>query len=122
MIDKKLKRQLCKDPIIKKAVKEGKDIWSTIASVLFNIPYEDCVVFNDNTTPNPAGLNNRFVAKHLFASIYYHNIEEVRGLLTNATETIERIHEIKMKGKQKSVITKNIENIVKTNKLVDNHK
>lgn len=34
---------VAKDPAMIKAFSEGKDIYSTIASIAFNVPYEECL-------------------------------------------------------------------------------
>ena len=36
---------LSKDPILLKSYAEDKDVYAMIASMIFNIPYEDCLEF-----------------------------------------------------------------------------
>ena len=40
---------------------EGKDLYSYIASLVYDVPYEQCQEFNKDGTPNPDGkdLRNR---------------------------------------------------------------
>ena len=40
---------VAKDPAMIKAFSEDKDIYATIASVAFNVPYEECLEFHPLT-------------------------------------------------------------------------
>lgn len=60
------------DPNMVKAFKEGKDIYSTIASLAFNKPYEECMEFNPITGANqPEGKARRSQAKGIVLGITY---------------------------------------------------
>lgn len=60
------------DPNMVRAFKEGKDIYSTIASLAFNVPYEECMEFNPVTGANqPEGKARRSQAKGIVLGITY---------------------------------------------------
>ena len=60
------------DPNMLKAFKEGKDIYATIASLAFNVPYEECMEFNPITGANqPEGKERRGYAKVMVLGICY---------------------------------------------------
>ena len=49
-----------------KTFQEGKDIYATIASIAFNVPYEQCLEFHPETHEyQPDGKERRSVAKVL---------------------------------------------------------
>ena len=73
-MDKKLLKFLCRDKRVKQAHKEGKDLYSTIASMIFGCSYEECLEFN-NLIPNLIGKRRRQVAKFLVASFYFGDFE-----------------------------------------------
>lgn len=45
----KLTAYISQDPNMIKAFQEGKDIYATIASLAFNLPYEKCLEFHPQT-------------------------------------------------------------------------
>lgn len=60
------------DPNMVKAFKDGKDIYSTIASLAFKVPYEECMEFNPITGANqPEGKARRSQAKGIVLGITY---------------------------------------------------
>lgn len=60
------------DPNMVKAFKEGKDIYSTIASIAFNMPYERCLEFHPETHEyQPDGKARRGEAKTIVLGICY---------------------------------------------------
>lgn len=42
---------------------EGKDLYGVIGSTLYNLPYEECLEFNTDGTPNPEGKERRSKVK-----------------------------------------------------------
>lgn len=60
------------DPNMCKAFKEGKDIYASIASIAFNLPYESCLEFHPETHEyQPEGAARRGEAKALVLGICY---------------------------------------------------
>lgn len=60
------------DPNMIKAFKEGKDIYATIASIAFNVPYEQCLEFHPETHEyQPEGKARRGEAKTIVLGICY---------------------------------------------------
>lgn len=60
------------DPNMIKAFKEGKDIYATIASLAFNLPYEKCLEFHPETHEyQPDGKARRGEAKVIVLGICY---------------------------------------------------
>jgi len=60
------------DPNMVQAFMEGKDIYATIASLAFNMPYEECMEFNPITGANqPEGKERRSQAKSIVLGICY---------------------------------------------------
>lgn len=62
---------MCGDPEMIKAYNEGKDLYSSIASIAFNKPYEDCREFNPDGTTNKGGKERRSSAKSILLGILY---------------------------------------------------
>lgn len=44
----KVMTAMCKDPSMIQAYREGKDLYASIASLAFNVPYRDCLEFYTN--------------------------------------------------------------------------
>ncbi len=60
------------DEKMSKAFKEGKDIYASIASVAFNLPYEQCLEFNPDTGEYQAdGKKRRSEAKTILLGVTY---------------------------------------------------
>lgn len=51
--------------------KKGRDIYSHIASIAFNVPYEDCLEFYTDGTTNKEGKSRRKKAKAIALGIIY---------------------------------------------------
>ena len=62
---------VCKDPALIEVFHSGLDIYSKIASMIFNLPYEDCLEHNPDGTTNAEGKERRSVAKKVVLSILY---------------------------------------------------
>lgn len=68
----KLTAFVSQDPNMVKAFKEGKDIYATIASLSFNMPYEKCLEFHPETKEyQPDGKARRSEAKTIVLGITY---------------------------------------------------
>lgn len=68
----KLTAYVSQDPNMVKAFKEGKDIYATIASLAFNLPYEKCLEFHPETKEyQPDGKARRGEAKTIVLGICY---------------------------------------------------
>lgn len=63
--------QLCDDPTMIEAYRQGKDLYAEIASLSFSVPYEDCLEFRPDGTTNPEGKNRRSSAKSILLGILY---------------------------------------------------
>ena len=60
------------DPNMIKSFQEGKDIYASIASLAFHVPYENCLEFNPITGENqPEGKKRRSSAKTIVLGITY---------------------------------------------------
>ena len=68
-----LKRHLLKDPKVKELYKQHKnaDLWACVASVMFGVPYDSCLLYNIDNTPNPSGQTLRTFAKRLVLYTHY---------------------------------------------------
>lgn len=69
-MDKKLLKFLCRDKRIEEVYKQGKDLYSIIASMIFSCSYEECL---ESHSIN--GKRRRQVAKFLIASFYLGDFE-----------------------------------------------
>lgn len=79
-MDKKVLKFLLKDKVLKEAYLDGKDLYSMLASILFDCKYEDCLEIV-NGKVNPIGIKRRKIAKFLFASFYFNDSMYAKGLL-----------------------------------------
>ena len=62
---------LCGDPKMIQAYKDGKDLYCEIASMAFNVPYDDCKEFYPDGTTNKEGKARRSAAKKIVLGINY---------------------------------------------------
>jgi DNA polymerase-1 len=60
-----------KDPDMINAYKEGKDLYATIASSVYNNDYWDNMEYRKDGTPNPEGKKRRNACKTLLLGIMY---------------------------------------------------
>lgn len=79
-MDKKIIKILCKNKKMKAAYKEGKDLYSTLASILFRCDYSECLEYK-NDVPYVEGCRKRRIAKLLFAGFYFNEYEIFEGVL-----------------------------------------
>ena len=67
---------LSQDEKLIQAYREGKDPYSEIASLAYNVPYEECCEYRPDGTANPDGKARRgeakkiVLGKHIIAPIY----------------------------------------------------
>ena len=82
---------MCGDPGMINAYKEGKDLYASIASIAFNMPYEECLEFRPDGTTNKEGKERRSQAKSILLGLLYG-----RGINSVA----EQLHTTKQKAQQ----------------------
>lgn len=85
----KVMTAMCGDPEMIKAYNEGRDLYSSIASIAFNKTYEECREFNPDGTTNKEGKERRSSAKSILLGILYG-----RGINSIA----EQLHTTKQKA------------------------
>ena len=66
-----LTAHLSNDQKMKESFEHGRGIYSTIASVSFNLPYEECLEFRPDGSTNKDGKNRRTQAKSIVLGILY---------------------------------------------------
>lgn len=71
----------------------GRDIYSHIASIAFDVPYEDCLEFNSDGTTNKEGKGRRKQAKAIALGITYG--KGVKAISEDLNVTKEKAQEIK---------------------------
>lgn len=62
---------MSRDEHMIQAYLDGKDLYSTIASKLYNMPYEECKEFRPDGTVNPEGKQRRSSVKPILLGIMY---------------------------------------------------
>lgn len=89
----KVMTQMCKDPKMIQAYKEGKDLYAEIAALSFNTSYEECLEFRPDGTTNPEGKSRRSQAKSILLGVLYGrgvpSIAEQLGTTTKKAQTIK---------------------------------
>ncbi|MEG1565380.1 MAG: hypothetical protein RR342_01395 [Bacilli bacterium] len=93
-MDKKLVNFLTRDPIIAKAHKEKKDIYSTIAAIMFNRTYEECLEYDRKGNPNVAGKKRRFIAKQITLAYYLGDYTLLQDILEDFVLDIDNTPDI----------------------------
>lgn len=90
---------LSDDKEMQKAFIEGKDIYSTIASLAFKKPYEDCKEFRPDGTTNPAGKERRTNAKSIVLGILYgRQIPSIAEQLGVTVKEAQKIYDAVLKA------------------------
>lgn len=79
-MDRRVSEFICRDKRLRAARMENKDLYSTLASIIYDVPYEECLEFKDGE-PNPAGKRRRTLVKVLVMAMYTGNYEALRGIL-----------------------------------------
>lgn len=67
----RLTAHMCQDVKMIQAYKDGKDLYCEIASIAFNVPYDECKEFRPDGTKNPQGKERRNQAKAIVLGICY---------------------------------------------------
>lgn len=67
----RLTAHLSKDKRMIQAFIEGRDLYSEIAAIAFNLPYDQCTEFLPDGTKHPAGKERRQVSKAIVLGIVY---------------------------------------------------
>lgn len=62
---------MCRDENMINAYIENKDMYSWIASFIYNVPYEQCKEFNPDGSKNPEGKERRTSVKSLILGLMY---------------------------------------------------
>lgn len=101
----KVMTQMCGDPKMLQAYKDGKDLYAQIASLAFDKPYEDCLEFyldaNGKKTDktNKEGKERRSQAKSILLGILYgRGITSVAEQLKCSKEKAQEIQDKVFKG------------------------
>ncbi len=76
----------------KKALKNNTDLYSEIASMIYNLPYDDCVEFRKDGTTNSQGKERRGNAKAIVLGILYS--KEVPSIASDLNITREKAQQI----------------------------
>ena len=69
-MDKRLLRFYKNSKELEKAIEDGKDVYSTFASRIFNCNYEDCLAYKDGCI-YVEGAYRRKVAKIILCGMYF---------------------------------------------------
>lgn len=105
---------LCGDENMINAYKTGKDLYSTMASLAFHVPYEDCKEFYPDGTVNKEGKKRRSHIKGVVLGLMYGRgdasvaeqlgitVEEARDLSNSLFEGFPKIKEYIEKSKIKA--------------------
>jgi len=67
----KVLAHMSQDKTMIRAYKEGKDLYATVASVVYHKPYEECKEFNLDGSKNPEGKKRRTNCKSIVLGIMY---------------------------------------------------
>ena len=95
----KVMTQMCGDPKMIQAYKEGKDLYAEIAALSFNTTYENCLEFRSDGTTNPEGKNRRSQAKSILLGVLYgRGVPSIAEQLGTTTEKAQRIKDSVFKG------------------------
>lgn len=101
----KVMTQMCGDPKMLQAYKEGKDLYAQIASLAFDKPYKDCLEFyldengKKTTETNKEGKERRTQAKSILLGILYgRGITSVAEQLKCTKEKAQIIQDKVFKG------------------------
>lgn len=67
----RLTAHMSKDEKMINAYKQGKDLYVEIASIAYNMPYDECKEFREDGTRNPEGKERRGTAKAIVLGVCY---------------------------------------------------
>lgn len=95
----KVMTQMCGDPKMIQAYKEGKDLYAEIASLAFGKSYEDCLEFRADGTKNPEGKERRSQAKSILLGLLYgRGINSIAEQLNTTKQKAQAIQDKVFKG------------------------
>ena len=95
----KVMTQMCQDPKMIQAYKEGKDLYAEIAALSFNTTYENCLEFRPDGTTNPEGKNRRSQAKSILLGVLYgRGVPSIAEQLGTSTKKAQAIKDSVFKG------------------------
>jgi DNA polymerase I-like protein with 3'-5' exonuclease and polymerase domains len=95
----KVMAQMCQDKNMIQAFIDGKDFYSSIASIAFNKPYEECLEFRPDGTTNPEGKERRSQAKSVLLGILYgRGINSIAEQLNCTKQKAQKIKDDVFKG------------------------
>lgn len=83
---------MCQDHNMINAYIEGKDMYSWIASFVYNVPYEECKEFNPDGSKNPEGKERRTSVKSLILGLMYGR--GISSIAEQLNTTIKKAQEI----------------------------
>ena len=83
---------LCGDPKMIQAYKDGKDLYCEVASLAFQVPYDECKEFRADGTTNKEGKARRSQAKAIVLGILYG--KGTKAIAEDLHITVDRAKEI----------------------------
>lgn len=90
----RLTAHLSKDEKLIQAYREGKDPYCEIASLAYNVPYEECKEFRPDGTTNPEGKKRRGEAKKIVLGILYgRGIPSIAEQLGKTVQEAQKIYD-----------------------------
>ncbi len=91
--------QMCGDPKMIKAYREGKDLYAEIAALSFNTTYENCLEFRPDGTTNLDGKSRRSQAKSILLGVLYgRGVPSIAEQLETTTKKAQAIKDSVFKG------------------------
>lgn len=85
---------MSKDEKMIQAYKEGKDLYVEVASIAFNLPYEECKEFREDGSKNPEGHQRREQAKAVVLGVCYSKgVPSIAEDLGITVETAQEIYD-----------------------------
>lgn len=95
----KVMTQMCEDPKMIQAYREGKDLYAEIAALSFNTDYENCLEFRPDGTTNSEGKNRRSQAKSILLGVLYgRGVSSIAEQLGTTKEKAQTIKDSVFKG------------------------
>lgn len=95
----KVMTQMCQDPKMIQAYKEGKDLYAEIASLSFSTTYDNCLEFRPDGTTNPEGKARRSQAKSILLGVLYgRGVPSIAEQLKVSTKKAQAIKDSVFKG------------------------
>lgn len=95
----KVMTQMCEDPKMIQAYKEGKDLYAEIAALSFNTTYDNCLEFRPDGSTNAEGKNRRSQAKSILLGVLYgRGVPSIAEQLGTTREKAQAIKDSVFKG------------------------